>query len=272
MKSETIINDDLMRYSRQIILEDFGIEGQKKLKSAKVLVIGAGGLGSPVLFYLAAAGIGTIGVCDFDSVTLSNLNRQVAHFTGDIGKRKVDSAEDKIKSLNPGVNVIKFNKRLNRDNIEDVIEQFDVVIDATDNFSSRYLISDCCFLMGKPLVEGAAVGYSGILMTIIPGKTSCYRCLYPQPPEDGSVDTCNDTGILGMVTGIIGSMQALEAVKIITGVGETVSNRVIAFDAVTTEFSDLKITRSPHCALCGENPTIIELEEYQIQCKLKGVE
>lgn len=263
--------NDMLRYSRQIILDGFGLEGQKKLSDARVLVIGAGGLGSPVVFYLAAAGVGTIGIVDFDTVTISNLNRQIAHFTDDIGKKKTDSAENKIKALNPNIKVEKFNYRLNIDNIEEIISQFDVVIDATDNFTARYLISDCCFFLGKPLVEGAAVGYVGVLMTIIPGKTPCYRCLYPEPPEDGVMETCSDTGILGTVTGIIGSMQALEAVKVITSIGETVSGRVIFFDALSTEFSDLKLTQSPECALCGEHPTVTELVEYEVKCRVKEV-
>lgn len=266
---DTLMNNDTLRYSRQIILDGFGVEGQKKLKEAKVLVIGAGGLGSPALYYLAAAGIGTVGIADFDTVTLSNLNRQVIHFTEDIGKRKTDSAETKIKALNPNTTVIKYNFRLNAENIEEVVRGFDVVIDATDNFSSRYLISDCCYFMGKPLIEGAATGYLGILMTIIPGKTPCYRCLYPDPPEDGTTETCSDVGILGMVTGTIGSLEALEAVKLIAGIGETVSGRVILFDALSTEFIDFELLKKSECALCGNQPTITELIEYQINCKLK---
>ena len=271
MNANKIPHEDMMRYSRQIILDGFGLEGQKKLKAAKVLVIGAGGLGSPILFYLAAAGIGTIGIADFDTVTLSNLNRQISHFTDDIGRKKTDSAADKIRALNPTIKIEKFNFRLDIDNIEEVIDQFDLVIDATDNFTSRYLISDCCFLMGKPLVSGAASGFTGIVMTIIPKKTACYRCLYPEPPLDGSIETCNDTGILGMVTGVIGSLQALEAAKLITGIGETVSDRIIVFDALTTEFIDLKITRSEKCALCGDHPTITELNEYTVPCKVKEI-
>ncbi|MBK5246744.1 MAG: HesA/MoeB/ThiF family protein [Peptostreptococcaceae bacterium] len=263
------MNNDTLRYSRQLILDGFGIDGQKKCKDAKVLVIGAGGLGSPVLYYLAAAGVGTVGIADFDTVTLSNLNRQVIHFTEDIGNKKTDSAETKIKALNPNTKVIKYDFRLNADNIEAVVRDFDVVIDATDNFSTRYLISDCCYFMGKPLVEGAATGYLGILMTIIPGKTPCYRCLYPDPPEDGTIETCSDVGILGMVTGMIGSLEALEAVKVITGIGETVSGRVIMFDALSTEFIDFELLKKSECALCGEQPTITELVEYQINCKVK---
>jgi molybdopterin-synthase adenylyltransferase len=261
--------DELLRYSKQIILGGFGINGQKKLEAARVLVIGAGGLGSPALYYLAAAGVGTIGIVDFDSVTSSNLNRQIIHFTEDIGKNKIDSAENKIKKLNPNINIEKYKYRINIDNVEETIKDYDVIIDATDNFTARYLISDCCYFMKKPVIEGAAVAYIGIIMTIIPGETPCYRCLYPMPPTDGVMPSCNDVGILGMVTGIIGSMEALEAVKVITGIGETISGRVIVFDALSTEFSEVKLTRDKACSLCGENPSITELVEYDIKCKIK---
>lgn len=260
-----------IRYSRQLILEDFGLEAQTKLVNARVLVIGAGGLGSPILLYLAAAGVGTLGVADFDSVALSNLNRQVIHFTEDVGKKKIDSAEDKISKLNPDVKVEKFKRRIDMDNIEGLIDRYDIVIDATDNFSSRYLISDCCFLLGKPLIEGAAVGYVGILMTIVPGQTPCYRCLYPEPPQDGEIESCSDAGIIGAVTGVIGSLQAMEAIKVITGIGEIVAGRVLYFDALAAEFTELKLNQAADCALCGTRPTIHELHEYVIHCKTKEV-
>lgn len=262
---------DTLRYSKQIILDGIGCEGQEKLKKARILVAGAGGLGSPVLYYLAAVGIGTIGIADFDTVTLSNLNRQILYSTEDIGKRKVDLASEKILRLNPYISVIKHYNRIDIDNVEDIISGYDVVIDATDNFSIRYLLSDCCYFMGKPIIEGAATGYDGILMTIIPGETPCYRCLYPTPPEDGVLPTCSDTGILGMVTGIIGSVQALEAVKVVLGLGETVSGRILTFDALTTDFREVKWARREQCPLCGKNPTITELEHYEIKCKIKGI-
>lgn len=265
----TMENGDVLRYSRQLILEGFGAEGQRKLKEARVLVAGAGGLGSPVLLYLASAGVGKIGIADFDSVTVSNLNRQIIHFTEDIGKRKTDSAEDKIKRLNPSTTIVKYNTKLHIDNIEEIVSSYDVVIDAADNFTARYLISDCCYFLGKPLVEGAAVGFDGILMTILPGKTPCYRCLYPTPPEDGVLPTCSDTGILGAVTGIIGSVQALEAIKIVTGIGETVSGRVLTFNALTAGFREIPWTKRENCPLCGKEPTIKELIQYDIQCRIK---
>lgn len=259
----------MLRYSRQIIIGGIGYEGQKKLKQAKILVAGAGGLGSPALTYLAAAGVGTLGVADFDTVTYSNLNRQTLHFTEDIGRRKTDSAIDKIKSINPEVKVIKHQTRINIDNVKEIIRAYDVIVDATDNFPIRYLLSDCCYFIGKPIIEGAATGYDGILMTIIPGKTPCYRCLYPMPPADGVLPTCSDTGILGMVTGIIGSVQALEAIKIILGLGETVSGRILTFDALTTRFREVNWSRRDQCPLCGKNPSIKELVQYEVKCKIK---
>lgn len=260
-----------LRYSRQIILDGIGYEGQKKLKDAKILVAGAGGLGSPAITYLAAAGVGTIGIADFDSITYSNFNRQTLHFTEDIGRKKVDSAAEKINKLNPEVKVIKHKTRIDIDNVQEIISGYDVIIDATDNFPIRYLLSDACYFMGKPIIEGAATAYNGILMTIIPGKTPCYRCLYPMPPEDGILPTCSDVGILGMVTGIIGSIQALEAVKVILGIGETVSGRILTFDALDTDFRELEWNRMDECPLCGKNPSIKELVQYEIKCKVKLV-
>lgn len=244
---------DLLRYSRQILLKDVGHEGQEKLLNSRVLVAGAGGLGSPVLYYLAAAGVGTLGVVDFDAVNMSNLHRQILHFTDDLGKNKVDSAEEKLKKLNPGINVIKHAVRLNENNIENIVRQYDVVIDAVDNFSTRYLISDCCYLMNKPLVEGAVLGFEGILMTIIPNKSPCYRCLYPIPPEAGKVLTCNDVGIIGMVAGTIGSLQALETVKVILGIGRTLSGRILTFDGLNLVFRTIDWKRKSNCPLCGKN-------------------
>lgn len=268
---QQMTHEERTRYSRQLILEQFGYAGQQKLKAAKVLVAGAGGLGSPALLYLAAAGVGTLGVVDFDRVGLSNLNRQIIHSQADLGKLKTDSAAEKLLALNPEIRVIKHPQRLDLDNIEEIIGAYDLVIDATDNFTARYLISDCCYFLGKPVVEGAAVGYEGILMTIIPGVTPCYRCLYPEPPGDGVLPTCSDTGILGMVTGLIGTMQALEGVKLILGLGATISGRLLTFDAVTSGFREIPWQRRPECPLCGEHPRIDHLMAYEIQCKTKRI-
>lgn len=264
--------EQILRYSRQIILNDFGgVGGQEKLLNAKVLVAGAGGLGSPVLLYLAAAGVGTIGIADFDTVGLSNLNRQVLHFTGDVGRKKVDSAQEKLESLNPDIKIIKYPFRLDIHNIADVISEYDVVVDALDNFPARYLLSDCCYFSKKPLIEGAVVGYEGILMTIIPDQSPCYRCLYPEPPENGVLPTCNDTGVLGMTTGMIGSLQALETIKVILGIGETLSGRILTFDGLALNVRTIPWKKREHCPLCGEHPTIKDLVEYEIKCKMKSI-
>lgn len=254
-----IDENNIPRYSRQLVLKEIGYEGQNKLLNSKVLVAGAGGLGSPVLYYLAAAGIGELGIADFDTVGISNLQRQILYSTKDTGRKKVDSAEEKLKELNPGVNILKYPYRLNSDNIEEVVRGYDVVIDAVDNFPARYLISDCCYFMKKPLIEGAVSGFEGILMTIIPDKSPCYRCLYPVPPEDGVIPTCNDTGIMGMVAGTIGSLQALEAVKVLLGTGQTLSGRILAFNGLDLSFREIEWKRKSTCPLCGEGPSIKEL-------------
>jgi adenylyltransferase/sulfurtransferase len=212
-----------------------------------------------------------LGVADFDTVAASNLNRQILHDTDDIGRYKTDSATERIRRLNPNIKVIVHNVRLTIDLITEVIGAYDLIIDATDNFTSRYLISDCCYFLKKPLIEGAAVGYDGILMTIIPDKTPCYRCLYPLPPEDGALPSCSDTGILGMTAGIIGTAQALEALKFIVGVGETASGRILTFDALKTTIRAVPWSKRPDCPLCGEKPSINELVEYRIKCKSKEI-
>jgi len=260
----------LLRYSRQLILKDVGAAGQEKLSISKVLVIGAGGLGSPALFYLTAAGVGTIGAADFDTVSISNLQRQILYSSEDLQKRKVDVAVEKLKKLNPEVNVTKHGCRINADNIEDIINGYDVVLDCCDNFSARYLISDCCHFMGKPLIEGAVTGFNGILMTIIPPKTPCYRCLYPEPPQGTAVPVCSDIGIMGMTAGTIGSLQALEAVKVLLGIGRTLSGRVIFFDGLDMSFREIMLEKNKSCRLCGENPSIRELSQYEMNyCKSK---
>lgn len=264
-----------LRYSRQLILKDIGIAGQEKLLRSRILVIGAGGLGSPALYYLAAAGVGTIGIVDFDTVGISNLQRQILYTTEDLQKKKVDVAEEKLKKLNPDIGVEKYNCRINADNLEDIVSGYDVVIDGTDNFSARYLISDCCYLLGKPLVEGAVLGFTGILMTIIPGITPCYRCLYPAPPLSGNIPGCSDIGIIGMTTGTIGSLEALEAIKVVLGIGKTISGRVLCFDGLDMSFDEIRLEKNKGCKLCGEHPEIKELSQYEINyCanKIKPVE
>lgn len=258
-----------LRYSRQIILEGIGMEGQKKLLNSRVLVVGAGGLGAPILSYLVGAGVGTLGVADFDSVGVSNLNRQVLFNNDDLGRKKVDVAEERLGKLNPDVNIIKYPFRIDINNVEEIVSNYDVVVDAPDNFPVRYLVNDCCFFLKKPVIEGAAVGYEGILTTIMPGDNPCYRCMYPAPPPDGVLPTCSDTGILGMVTGVIGSMQALETVKLLLGHGELLAGRILFFDALESSFREITLKKSKACPLCGENPTIKELVQYNIKCRMK---
>jgi adenylyltransferase/sulfurtransferase len=264
--------NQLSRYSKQIILNDIGVAGQQKLLDSKVLVVGAGGLGSPVLYYLAASGVGTIGIADFDRVGLSNLQRQILHFTEDIGKKKVDSAEVKLNNLNPEVKIKKHTFRLDDQNIEDIIREYDVVIDCTDNFTARYLISDCCYLLKKPLVEGAVVGFIGTLMTIIPDVSPCYRCLNPIPPQDGTVPSCADEGILGAIAGVIGTLQALEAIKILLDIGQILSGRLLFLDGLSMKIDEITLDRNDECELCGINPTIRDLVSYEIKCKAKIIE
>jgi adenylyltransferase/sulfurtransferase len=270
---DKMLNENqVSRYSKQIILNDIGIEGQQKLLDSKVLVVGSGGLGSPVLYYLAASGVGTIGIADFDRVGLSNLQRQILHFTEDVGRKKVDSAEEKLNKLNPDVKVIKYTFKLDDQNIEDIIREYDVVIDCTDNFTARYLISDCCYFLKKPLVEGAVVGFMGTLTTIIPDVSPCYRCLNQIPPQDGSVPSCADEGILGAIAGVIGTMQALEAIKVLLGIGEILSGRLLFLDGRSMKIDEISLNRNEGCELCGTNPTLKDLVSYEIKCKTKIIE
>lgn len=258
--------NELLRYSRQIILNEIGVEGQRVLKKSRILVAGAGGLGSPALYYLAASGIGTIGIADFDTVTFSNLNRQIIHSEKSIGLKKVLSAKQALLEMNSDIVIKTYDSRISENNIEDIIIDYDVVIDATDNFSSRYLISDACFLNRVPVVEAGVVGFEGIVMTIIPEKTSCYRCLYPNMPNHGAVPNCVNTGILGAAAGVIGSIQALEVIKLILDKGKNLTNYVLVFDGLNMEFKKIKVPKRDDCALCSEKRTISHLEEYHINC------
>ncbi|HCX65521.1 MAG TPA: adenylyltransferase [Eubacteriaceae bacterium] len=260
-----------LRFAKQIILQEIGVDGQKKIFNAKVIVFGAGGLGSPILTYLAGAGVGTIGIVDFDTVDVSNLNRQTLYRTQDIGRKKVDVARETLTELNPDANIIVYPIRMDMDNVEELIEDFDYVVDALDNFTSRFLLSDACYFMKKPLIEGAAVGLYGTVTTILPDETPCYRCLHPQPPADGEIPSCSENGILGMVTGVIGSIQALEVIKMITGFGELLTGRLLCFDGKYLDMEDIKVEKNVNCLLCGKNPSIFELEEHEIKCRVKVV-
>lgn len=240
------------RYARHYNLKDIGPEGQDKLHQAKVLVIGAGGLGSSVLYYLTAAGVGTIGITDHDLVSLSNLNRQILHTTSDLGRKKIDSAEEKLLSLNPEVSIIKHDLKVTSENITLLLTGYDIVVDATDNFTARFLISDNCFALGIPLVEAGVQGFEGILMTIIPGKTPCYRCLYPNPPEDRKA--FEGLGVVGAAPGIFGSLQALEVIKMITGAGKAIEG-ILVFDGLEGTFRNVRWSRGKDCSQCGQHST-----------------
>lgn len=254
----------MMRYSRHILLEGFGKEGQQKLSQSKVLIIGAGGLGSPNALYLAAAGVGTIGIADADVVSLSNLQRQVIHFTEDINKPKVTSAAEKMRRINPDVNVITHPCFLTEDNALEMMTDYDFILDCTDSFASKYLINDACLLAGKPFCAGGVVKYGAQVMTHVPGS-ACYRCLFPEPPDENEVETCSTVGVLGSVVGIMGSIQATEAIKYLTGIGELLTDKLLMVDALTMTFNTMQFSRNTDCPLCGTHPVITELKEYSFQ-------
>ena len=249
------------RYSRHILLKEVGVDGQRRLWNSKVLVIGAGGLGSPVALYLAAAGVGTLGIADGDAVELSNLQRQIIHFSEDIGTPKALSAEKKVRRINPDVQVRVHPQFVRADNIRSLIEQYDFVIDGTDNFSAKFLINDACVFSGKPYSHGGILMFNGQTMTILPGKSACYRCVFPAPPPPGLVPTCSQAGVLGAVAGMLGTIQAAEALKFVTGAGEPLANALLTFDALDMVFRKIPLKRNPECPVCGEHPTILELKD-----------
>jgi molybdopterin/thiamine biosynthesis adenylyltransferase len=255
----------VMRYSRHIIMPQVGPIGQRKLMAAKVLVVGAGGLGSPVAVYLALAGVGTIGIVDFDVVDLSNLQRQILHQTDDVGRPKVQSAKETLNAYNPEVTVVTHETPLTSENAFEIIDQYDIVVNGADNFATRYLVNDACYLRGKPLVDGSILLFDGQASTYLPGK-GCYRCLFPEPPPPGLVPSCAEAGVLGALCGTIGSIQATEALKLILGVGEPLVGRLLLYDALSMEVRIVKTRRDPKCPLCGDNPTIHELIDYDAFC------
>lgn len=255
--------DQLQRYSRHIILPEVGGKGQAKISGAKVFIVGAGGLGCPVGYYLAAAGVGTIALVDDDTVEMSNLQRQIAHNVHTIGMPKVESAKRTFEALNPDVNVIAMQRRLSKDDIIDLIKDYDIVVDGSDNFPTRYLVNDACVMAGKPLVSGAILRFEGQVTTIIPHEGHCYRCLFEEPPPPGLVPSCQEAGVLGVLPGVIGGLQATEVLKLILGKGEPLKNRLLIYDALKTTFRKVKVPRNPSCALCGAHPTITELSDYQ---------
>jgi adenylyltransferase/sulfurtransferase len=261
-----LTNDELSRYSRHLILPEVGMEGQRRLKAAKVLCVGTGGLGSPLAFYLAAAGIGTLGLVDFDVVDASNLQRQIIHSTKDIGRRKLDSAEEKLKALNPALNVVKHETMLTSANALDILKDYDVVADGTDNFPTRYLVNDACVLLGKPNAYGSIFRFEGQCSVFATKDGPCYRCLYPEPPPPGLVPSCAEGGVLGILPGLVGVMQATEVIKLILGKGEPLIGRLLLIDALAMRFRELKLRKNPECPVCGTHPTVTELIDYQQFC------
>ena len=262
----TLNNDEIKRYSRHLIMPEVGMEGQLKLKAAKVLLVGTGGLGAPLGMYLAAAGVGRIGLVDFDVVDFSNLQRQVIHGTKDVGKKKLDSAAETMLDINPHIQIDKFEVALTSENALGIIKDYDMVIDGTDNFPTRYLVNDACVLSGKPNVYGSIFRFEGQATVFAYKGGPCYRCLYPEPPPPGLVPSCAEGGVLGILPGTIGLVQATEAVKLILGIGEPLVGRLMLYDALAMKFRELKLRRNPECPICGDNPTIKELIDYHQFC------
>ena len=258
--------DEVRRYSRHLIIPDVGMTGQKRLKNAKVLCVGAGGLGSPALLYLAAAGVGTLGIVDFDVVDESNLQRQVIHGQSDIGRSKAESARDSIREINPYVNVIVHSERLDSDNAMQIFADYDLIVDGTDNFATRYLVNDACVLLGKPYVWGSIYRFDGQASVFWAEYGPCYRCLYPEPPPPGMVPSCAEGGVLGVLCASIGSIQVNEAIKLITGIGEPLAGRLMIYDALEMTYRTVRVRKDPECAVCGKNPTVTELIDYEEFC------
>jgi adenylyltransferase/sulfurtransferase len=264
-----LTNDEVRRYSRHLIIPDVGMDGQKRLKNAKVLVIGAGGLGSPALLYLAAAGVGTIGIAEFDEVDESNLQRQVIHGQSDVGKSKALSAKESILEVNPLVNVVLHEERLDNDNVKQVFEGYDLIVDGTDNFATRYMVNDAAYFLGIPYVWGSIYRFDGQASVFAPTLAEdapCYRCLYPEPPPPGMVPSCAEGGVLGVLCASIGSIQVNEAIKLLTGTGEPAVGKLVIYDALELEWRKLKVRKDPNCALCGDNPTVTDLIDYDAFC------
>ena len=259
--------DQVKRYSRHIIMAQVGSSGQRKLLKAKVLIVGAGGLGSPAALYLALAGVGTLGLVDFDDVDLSNLQRQILHHTKDVGRPKVLSAQKTLLEYNPDVKVTPHDTRLTSDNALDIISQYDMVVNGADNFPARYLVNDACYLLNKPLIDGSILIFDGTATVFLPGK-GCYRCLFPAPPPPGEVPNCAEAGVLGGLTGLVGSIQAIEVKKLILGIGESLVSRLLLLDALNMSFREVRLRRNPKCPLCGDNPTIKKLVDYEMFCGL----
>jgi molybdopterin/thiamine biosynthesis adenylyltransferase/rhodanese-related sulfurtransferase len=258
--------DEVRRYSRHLIIPDVGMDGQKRLKNAKVLVIGAGGLGSPALLYLAAAGVGTLGIVEFDEVDESNLQRQIIHGQSDVGRPKAESARDSINEVNPYVNVVVHGERLDNDNVLGIFEQYDLIVDGTDNFATRYMVNDAAVLLGKPYVWGSIYRFDGQVSVFWAEHGPCYRCLYPEPPPPGMVPSCAEGGVLGVLCASVGAAQVTEAIKLLTGIGESALGSLNIYEALELSWRKLKVRKDPNCAICGENPTVTELIDYDAFC------
>jgi adenylyltransferase/sulfurtransferase len=258
--------DEVRRYSRHLIIPDVGVAGQKRLKNARVLCVGAGGLGSPALMYLAAAGVGTLGIVEFDTVDESNLQRQIIHGQSDIGRPKAESARDSVLEINPYVTVVLHNEALTNDNVMEIFAQYDLIIDGTDNFATRYMVNDAAVLLGKPYVWGSIYRFDGQASVFWAEHGPCYRCLYPEPPPPGMVPSCAEGGVLGVLCASIGAIQVTEAIKLLTGIGETLLGRLMVYDALEMEYRKIKLRKDPNCAICGENPTVTGLIDYDDFC------
>jgi molybdopterin/thiamine biosynthesis adenylyltransferase/rhodanese-related sulfurtransferase len=268
----TLSNDEILRYSRHLIMPEVGMEGQQQLKAARVLCIGAGGLGSPLTLYLAAAGVGTLGIVDFDVVDYTNLQRQIIHSTADVGRKKLDSAAEKLKAINPFLNIRKFETRLSSDNALELFRDFDIIADGTDNFPTRYLVNDACVLTGKPNVYGSIFRFEGQASVFATEEGPCYRCLYPEPPPPGLVPSCAEGGVLGILPGLVGVIQATEAIKLILGQGDPLISRLLLVDALGMKFRELKLRKNPDCPACGKHPSITKLIDYNEFCGIRGEE
>ena len=268
----TLNNDEILRYSRHLIMPEVGMEGQQKLKAARVLCIGAGGLGSPLSLYLTAAGVGTLGIVDFDVVDYTNLQRQIIHTTDDVGRKKLDSAAEKLKAINPFINLKTFETRLSSENALEIFRDFDIIADGTDNFPTRYLVNDACVLTGKPNVYGSIFRFEGQASIFGKEEGPCYRCLYPEPPPPGLVPSCAEGGVLGILPGLVGVIQATEVIKLILGQGEPLIGRLLLVDALAMKFRELKLRKNPDCPACGTHPTVTKLIDYNEFCGIRGEE
>ena len=264
--------EQIKRYARHLIMPEVAMQGQARLKASRVLCIGAGGLGSPLALYLAAAGVGTLGLVDFDVVDLSNLQRQIIHATADVGRPKIDSAQEKLQALNPDLVVQRFEFPINSENALEIFDDFDVIVDGTDNFPTRYLVNDACVLLGKPNVYGSIFRFDGQASVFFPPHGPCYRCLYPEPPPPDLVPNCAEGGVLGILPGLIGVIQATETVKLILGIGKPLIGRLMLYDALDMSVREMKVRKNPKCPICGPNPTITGLIDYEEFCGVRGVE